>query len=237
LINDFRSKSHDADSAALDEEGRGEMLDVIDEETDRLNRFVEGLVEMARIEAGEMHLRRRWGSVKEIVAAALERAAPRTRLHNVSVRVEEGLPAVRVDAKAVAEVVYTLLDNAAKYSLVGTPINVVVEGAGEGCVEDEGTGVPAELRARVFDKFFRAMRDGDAGTHQPSGTGMGLAIAKGIVEAHGGLIHIEDGPGARGSRVVVTLPVGDEEDSATEGEGVPGADEEDGREAAHTHRR
>ena len=79
-------------------------------------------------------------------------------------------------------------------------------------VEDEGRGVPAELRERVFDKFFRAMRDGDTGT-QPSGTGMGLAIARGIVEAHGGHIWIEDAGSGQGARVALTLPFGDEDDT------------------------
>ena len=228
LLEDFRAGAHVAESVALDEEGRAEMLEVIDEETDRLNLFIEGLVELARIEAGEMRLRRRWGSVEEIVAAAAERAAPRTRAHEVSVRIEEGLPAVRLDARAVAEVLYTLLDNAAKYAPAGTQIKVAAVAAGGGrvrlSVEDEGEGVPPGLRERVFDKFFRAMRDGDSGTPKPSGTGMGLAIAKGLVEAHGGRVHIEDGTAGRGCRVVVTLPVGDEEDV-------------DERQAANTDRR
>src|SRR5437588_6906466 len=239
LIDDFRSKMRGRESAALDEEGRGEMLEVIDEETDRLNRFIEGLVEMARIEAGEIHLRRRWGSVEEIVAAALERAAPLTRGHEVLARMDEGLPAVRVDARAVTEVVYTLLDNAAKYSPAETRIEVRAESTGDGLirlsVEDEGPGIPPELRERVFDKFFRAMRDGDAGARQPSGTGMGLAIARGIVEAHGGRIWIEEAPGARGCRVVVALPVGDEEETAIE-EGQGLSVREDERQAAHTGR-
>ncbi|HVF68593.1 MAG TPA: DUF4118 domain-containing protein [Pyrinomonadaceae bacterium] len=227
----------EGESAALDAEGRREMLEVIDEETDRLNRFVESLVEMARIEAGEMRLRQRWGSIEEIVSAALERAAPLTRGHEVLVEMDEGLPAVRVDARAMAEVLYTLLDNAAKYSRAGTRIGVLAVGAGDGnvrlCVEDEGPGVAHELRERVFDKFFRAMRDGDAGAPNPTGTGLGLAIAKGIVEAHGGRIHIEDTRGGRGSRVVVTLPVGEDEVKAFEG--VRGLREGfDERQAAHT---
>lgn len=238
LLEETRPEVGD-DAAALDAEGRREMLEVIDEETDRLNRFVEGLVEMARIEAGEMRLRQRWGSVEEVVSAALERAAPLTRGHEVLVEMDQGLPAVRVDARAMAEVLYTLLDNAAKYSNAGTRIGVFAERAGGGavrlCVEDEGPGVAPELRERVFDKFFRAMRDGDAGAPKPSGTGLGLAIAKGIVEAHGGRVHIEDTRGGgRGSRVVVTLPVG--EDEVKKGfEGVrelrAGSDE---RQAAHT---
>jgi two-component system sensor histidine kinase KdpD len=205
----------DEEPGTLDAEGRREMLEVIDEETDRLNRFIEGLVELARIEAGEMHLRRRWGSIEEIITMTLERAASLTSEHQIEVRLDDELPTVRVDDRAVAEVVYTLVDNAAKYSPAGTKINVRAQSTdGQSVrlsVEDEGPGIPLELRERVFDKFFRAMRDGDSGTHQPSGTGMGLAIAKGIVEAHGGRIWIEDNQDGRGSRVVVTLPIGDEE--------------------------
>ncbi|MDT5263358.1 MAG: hypothetical protein QOC61_2362 [Acidobacteriota bacterium] len=212
---------------ALDAEGRREMLEVIDEETDRLNRFVEGLVELARIEAGEMHLRLRWQPVEEIVAAALERAAPLVREHPVEVSLEEGLPVAHVDARAVAEVVYTLVDNAAKYSSAGAAIRVSAENAGGQTirltVEDEGSGIPSALRERVFDKFFRAMRDGDAGARkQPTGTGMGLAIARGIVEAHGGRIWIEGGREGRGCRVVVALPVGDEKEPFTSASLEPG---------------
>jgi two-component system sensor histidine kinase KdpD len=236
LLEEAAPEGDEEEAAALDAEGRRDMLEVIDEETDRLNRFVEGLVEMARIEAGEMRLRQRWGSIEEIVSAALERAAPLTRGHEVRARMGEGLPAVRLDARAVAEVVYTLLDNAAKYSPAGTRIGVYAESAGDGTVrlgvEDEGPGIPPELHERVFDKFFRAMRDGDAGAPKPSGTGMGLAIAKGIVEAHGGRIRVEEGPSGRGSRVVVTLPVGDEEEAAV-GAGKLGVDFDE-REATDT---
>jgi two-component system sensor histidine kinase KdpD len=82
-------------------------------------------------------------------------------------------------------------------------------------VEDEGTGIPVHLRKRVFDKFFRAIRDGDVGTNEPSGTGMGLAIAKGIIEAHGGDIWIEPVSDRGGTRVVFTLPVGDDDAEPT----------------------
>ncbi|MEK6322049.1 MAG: DUF4118 domain-containing protein [Acidobacteriota bacterium] len=214
LLDELRGRA--GDTATLDAEGRRDMLEVIDEEADRLNRFVEGLVELARIEAGELELRRRWGTVDEIVMTALERAEPLTRGHTVAVTIEKDLPVVRVDAKAVAQVIYTLVDNAAKYSPAGTGIKVTA-GKAEGemvrlTVEDEGLGVPAELRERVFDKFFRAMRDGDTGT-QPPGTGMGLAIARGIVEAHGGRIWIEGASAGRGMLVALTLPPGDEDET------------------------
>jgi two-component system sensor histidine kinase KdpD len=220
LLDDLPAGTDEARSMTLDAEGRREMLEVIDEETDRLNRFIEGLMELARIEAGEMHLRRRWGSIEEIITTALERAAPLTREHRMRISLDEELPTVRVDARAVAEVVYTLVDNAAKYSPAGTTINVGAKHTNGGTiqlsVEDRGSGIPPESRERVFDKFFRAMRDGDSGTHQPAGTGMGLAIAKGIVEAHGGRIWIEDARAGEGSRVLVTLPIGEEDETVNE---------------------
>jgi two-component system sensor histidine kinase KdpD len=213
LLEEMKKRgADDRDSMKLDPEGRREMLEIIDEEADRLNRFIEGLMEMARIEAGEMQLRRQWGSIEEIINAALKRATPLTRHHRVEVRLDDELPAVRVDERGVAEVVYTLVDNAAKYSPPGTVIRVAATGGSEGAVtlrvEDEGPGIPVELRERVFDKFFRAIRDGDSAVAKPSGTGMGLAIAKGIVEAHGGHISI-DGRGNHGTSVTVILPTGD----------------------------
>lgn len=215
LIDEARGRTEEDYPVALDSESRLEMLEVIDEESDRLNRFIGGLIELAQIEAGELRLRRRWGAVDEIVSAALMRAEPVTRRHSVKLDIEKELPVVRVDERAVSEVVYTLIDNAAKYSPAGSNIRVIAERAGEGmiqmAVEDEGEGIRPELRERVFDKFFRATRDGDISTHQPSGTGMGLAIAKGIVEAHDGRIWIEPGAGGKGTRVVFTLPIGDEE--------------------------
>ena len=214
LLDEVRGRSNEA-PVTLDAESKIEMMEVIDEESDRLSRFINGLIELARIEAGELHLRRRWGAVEEIISTALDRAEPITRQHHVEVDIERELPGVRVDESAVSEVVYTLIDNAAKYSAKGSTIRIVARPAGDELiqmsVEDEGRGIPVDLRERVFDKFFRATRDGDVSTQQPSGTGMGLAIAKGIIEAHDGKIWIESGAGGKGTRVVFTLPIGDEE--------------------------
>jgi len=214
LLDEARGRSNGEKSVALDPESKIEMMEVIDEESDRLNRFIGGLIDLARIEAGDLQLRRRWGAVEEIISTALSRAQPITRGHRIELDIEKELPVVRVDERAVSEVVYTLIDNAAKYSPKESPISITAQRAGEGliemAVEDRGRGVPAELRERVFEKFFRATRDGDVKTLEPPGTGMGLAIAKGIVEAHNGDIWIESGS-AGGTRVVFTLPIGDEE--------------------------
>jgi two-component system, OmpR family, sensor histidine kinase KdpD len=199
----------------LDEEGRQEMLEVIDEETDRLNHFIEGMVELARIEAGDLHLRRRWSAVDEIISMALARAESVTQRHRVEVEMGGELPLVRIDARAVAEVIYLLVDNATKYAPPGTRIRIIASRAAaemvQIVVEDEGRGIPPHLRERIFDKFFRATPDYAAALCRPSGLGMGLTIARGIVEAHGGRIWVEDGSGGRGAHLVFTVPIGDED--------------------------
>ncbi|HET9478245.1 MAG TPA: ATP-binding protein, partial [Pyrinomonadaceae bacterium] len=136
--------------------------------------------------------------------------------HRVQINSETESHLVRVDANAVSEVIYTLVDNAAKYSPPGSTIRIDAQRGHDGmvtlAVEDQGSGIPVEMRERVFDKFFRATRNGDVSTHQPSGTGMGLAIAKGIVEAHEGKIWIENARNGKGTRIAFTLPIGDEEE-------------------------
>jgi K+-sensing histidine kinase KdpD len=221
LLDEVRGRRPEEDQpVALDKESRLEMLEVIDEESDRLNRFIAGLIELARIEAGELDLRRRWGTVEEIISTALVRAEFITKHQEVVVSVETELPVARVDERAISEVVYTLLDNAAKYSPAGTRIFIKASRGNDSTimmsVEDSGDGIGVDLRERVFDKFFRATRDGDISTQQPSGTGMGLAIARGIVEAHDGKIWIESGTDGNGTRVLFTLPIGDGESGISE---------------------
>lgn len=216
LLADLYATEHRR-APELDNEGRKEMLEVIDEETDRLDRFVEGLTKLARIQSGEMHLHRQWSSLEEIISAALQRAEPRTRNYQLEVWIETELPAIKVDDHAISEVIYTLVDNAAKYSPTGSTIRVRAmpqDGSIVLSVEDSGPGIPADMRERVFEKFFRAMRDGDVGDRRVSGTGMGLAIARGIVEAHSGKIWIEDRPDHAGANFLVSLPVGEREEEA-----------------------
>jgi K+-sensing histidine kinase KdpD len=224
LIDEARGQTEENQLITLDAESRSEMLEIIDQESDRLNRFISDLIDLARIEAGELRLRRRWGAVDEIISTALARAKPLTTNHKVHINTGKELPVVRVDANAVSEVVYTLVDNAAKYSPPGSSIVIYAQRGPEGmvtmAVEDQGMGIERDLRERVFDKFFRATRDGDVTTQQPSGTGMGLAIAKGIVEAHEGKIWIESGKNGRGTRIVFTLPIGDD-DAQNNGTIVP----------------
>lgn len=216
LLDEARGSKDGSQPVVLDAESRLDMMEVIDQESDRLNRFIGDLIELARIEAGELQLRPRWAAVDEIISTTLTRAEPLTAQHKIEVELEKDLPLVRVDNRAVSEVVYSLIDNAAKYSPAASTIRIIASRGDDMvhvAIEDMGQGIPANLRKRVFDKFFRAMRDGDITTRQPAGTGMGLAIAKGIVEAHGGRIWIEPGREGKGTRVCFTLPIGDEEAS------------------------
>lgn len=189
------------------------MLKVITHGADRLDRFVEGIVDLARIETGDMQLYRNWGAVEDIIEAALAQAEPLTREHQIRVSVEDELPVVRVDARAVTEVIYTLIDNASKYAPIETIITIearrVADDIVEIAVEDQGPGIPMRLREKVFERLYRVTGNGATGS--PSGIGMGLAIAKGIVEAHGGRIWIEGATSGHGARIVFTVPVGDED--------------------------
>ncbi len=171
----------------LDGGGRAEFLSIIDEETDRLNGFIQSMVELARVEAGSAKGSGSLSSVEEIVTIALVRAEQFLAGHSVVVNMEKEIPLIRVDARAIAEVVYNLIENAAKYSPTGTTVTITAASHGDQVlisVADEGKGIPAEMRERVFEKFVR-LEGTPAG-----GLGLGLAIARGIVEAQNGTIEI-----------------------------------------------
>jgi two-component system sensor histidine kinase KdpD len=210
MLDDLYATERDNTEQVLDKDARKEMLQVIDEEADRLDRFVEGLTKLARIDAGDMRLQLQPAAIEEMAAAALKRAEPRTRTHRLEVWIED-LPLVTVDEHAISEAIYTLIDNAAKYSPPDSPITVrAIQKEDQVIaisVEDRGPGIRAEVRDRVFEKFFRAMRDGDVSDRPVSGSGMGLAIAHGIVAAHHGRIWVEDAEGGTGARFVIELPV------------------------------
>jgi K+-sensing histidine kinase KdpD len=181
-----------------------ELFEVIEEESDRLNHFIQGMMDLAKLQAGEVTLASRNIAPEEMVEDALLRAGPLLEGHPVEVAIASGLPSPRVDPRLISQVIFTLLENAAKYSGASTKITVSVRQKENNicfAVDDEGPGIPSELRGKVFDKFFRA-------GSQP-GLGMGLAIARGIVQAHGGKIWIEDGPERRGTSVQFMVPLND----------------------------
>jgi len=204
----------DQNEKILDEGERKEFLEIINEENDRLNEFIEGIVGIAQIEANALHLRKSWSAVEEIINTALNRARMRLDSFHVSVMVEEDLPSIFADANSVSEVLFTLLDNAAKYSPKNSTIRITARrtaaAAIEIGVEDEGCGIPEEMREKVFAKFFRAGKE-DIHTTGGGGLGLGLAIARGIIESQGGKIWIEDASEGFVTRIAFQIPIGDEE--------------------------
>lgn len=201
----------------LDSEARTEFLEIINEETDRLNNFIGGMVNLARIQAGDLHLRKSWTPVDDIVRNAVDRFGRRFSAVRLILDIEEESPAVFVDADSITAVLYSIVDNAAKYSPENASIRVAVKRVAdemiEFSVEDHGPGIDISVRERVFDKFFRAAEDDIHST--ASGLGLGLAIARGIVETQGGSIWITDGHDGYVTCVTFKIPIGDDEDAET----------------------
>lgn len=176
--------------AGLDDQGRRELLTVIDEETDRLNRLVGQAAEMAQLDSGMFKLDLQPHSISDALEPSLQDAKGSLENHPVDVVASYGkLPKVRIDVQRIREVLMHLLENAGKYSDPGVPIKVtseVKDGRLVTSVADRGPGIDSFEQSLIFEKFYR-------GQHQrytAPGTGMGLAIAKVIVEAHGGTIGV-----------------------------------------------
>lgn len=211
----------DSDKTDLDDGSRREFLEIIDEETDRLNDFIEGMLGIAKVEAGAVDVRNTTSSVEEIVGNAVDRARIRLGDHILEMAVPPQIPPVILDAASVSQVVFTLLDNAAKYSPSGSRIRLSAHLTPASklriVVEDQGEGIPSVDRERVFDKFFR-LGESDLQT-TASGLGLGLTIARGMIESQGGRIWIEDGSRDFVTRVVCELPTGS---AAQEKQGASG---------------
>ncbi len=190
-------------AVVLDRAARLDMLENAREETARLNRLVENLLDITRLETGNIKMRLEPGDLQDVIGAALAHLDEQFKDHPVSVNMEEGMPLIPMDFVLMEQVIVNLLDNAAKYSPPGAPIEISVACQnGEALIRiaDRGPGIPSQELEQVFTKFHRVKRHG-----QVKGVGLGLSICKGIVEAHRGRIWAENRPGG-GSVFSVTLP-------------------------------
>jgi two-component system sensor histidine kinase KdpD len=189
----------------LDGDQRDEMMEVIEEEAGRLNRLVGQAMEMADLDAHDIKLDIRPHTMREAVDLAIEATQPQVRNHPIDIRLPESLPMVEMDLERIAKVLHHLIENAAKYSEEGSPIFISAEiahGQLLTSIADRGVGVDDFERMMIFDKFYR----GQGQRYRVQGTGMGLAIAKAIVEAHGGSIEVTSQPG-QGSVFSFYLPL------------------------------
>ena len=181
-----------------------ELATVINEESDRLNRLVSEAGEVAQLDGRQVELHREPHSMREAVQMALQKLKSTLDKHPIDVTISEDLPEIDIDIDRVVEVLVQLLDNAAKYSPPESPIHISAELQGNNLVvsiADHGPGIDDFEQAMIFEKFYR----GKSQRISVQGTGMGLAIARAIVELHGGTIGLTSQLG-RGSVFYFSLP-------------------------------
>ncbi|OYX14594.1 MAG: two-component sensor histidine kinase [Rhizobiales bacterium 32-66-8] len=192
-------------------EQRRDLLSQVREEAEHLDGMVRNLLSMTRLEAGALDLRRDWVDVSEIINQSVAAARRRGATQRFSVRLAPDLPLIYADPILLHQALSNVVGNAVIYA--GPAANVELSAEQEGgrvilSVRDDGPGIPAALLDHVFEKFVRAGRDGADGGE---GAGLGLAIAQGIIEAHGGTVRAESPPPdhSRGTRIVFRLPIGE----------------------------
>ena len=189
------------------EERRMQYYELLAHETERLHRMVESLLSFGRIDAGAYAFKLERADVDDVVQGIVQefRREPVAGDHQLVCEVEEGLPSIRADREALSRALWNLLENAGKYSKAGTAIRVFARRQGDSVlvgVGDQGAGIPFGEREKIFEKFVRGAEAKRAGVR---GVGIGLALVKRIVEAHGGSIRVDSEPG-RGSTFTLVLP-------------------------------
>lgn len=195
------------DDLATDPATRHELLETVRDEARRMARLVSNLLEMVRVESGSLQVQREWQALEEIVGVALLRCEPFLGGMAVTTKLPADLPMLRVDGLLLEQVFVNLLENASRYAMAGGEVQIGARQLGaelEVVVEDRGPGVAAGEEEVIFEKFARG------GHATGGGVGLGLAICRGIVTAHGGRIRAERREGG-GLRMVITLPLPSEQ--------------------------
>jgi two-component system sensor histidine kinase KdpD len=191
---------------AIPLEDRRELLEGTRDEAERLDRYIQNLLDMTRLGHGALKLARDWVSPGDIVGSALGRLRAVLAPLQVRIDVPSELPLLYVHAALIEQALVNVLENAARFSPAQGHLHVSA-GVSDNqlffAVADEGPGIPEDERAKIFDMFYTAAR-GDRGGQ---GTGLGLAICQGMVGAHGGHISVADGIGGRGTCITLFLPL------------------------------
>ena len=200
-------------SAKLSEDQKADLLTTIIDESERLNRFIANLLDMTRLESGAVAPNAALQDIHEIVGSVLRRAEKILASHQVQLDLASDLPMLELDAVLFEQVLFNLLDNAAKYAPAGTTVTIRTRserGAVSLQIIDEGEGVPAGDIERIFDKFHRAQR----GDQVRAGTGLGLAISRGFIEAMHGTITAANRSDRAGAVLTLRLPVPEQPEQA-----------------------
>jgi len=189
-----------------DDEARRSFALSIESEADRLNRLVANLLDMSRIESGALKPEKEWYPIDELIHDVLGRMQPVLEGRTIHTDLPDDLPPVKLDYLQIDQVLTNLIENALRYTPAGSPIEIGVQAIGDRMIisiADHGPGIPAADRERVFDKFYRVM---ETQTARTIGSGLGLAVSRGLVEAHGGRIWVENRKGG-GAIFRFTLPL------------------------------
>jgi two-component system sensor histidine kinase KdpD len=190
----------------LDEKEQDELIATIQDESERLNRFINNLLDMTRLESGAISVRAEATDLTDVIGSALRRASKVLSTHRVKVDMMPELPMPSLDGVLLEQVIFNLLDNAAKYAPGNSEVCVKASSNGGVVrveVTDEGDGIPPGDLERIFDKFYRVQ----AADRRRAGTGLGLAICRGFIEAMGGTITAGNRTDKSGAVFTVTLPV------------------------------
>jgi signal transduction histidine kinase len=181
-----------------------QSLAVIEDEADRLATLIDDLLDASRLQAGALRLKRSDLALDQLVASAAERFQTQSERHRFVVQFPPSFPVVIADEDRIAQVVNNLISNAVKYSPEGGTITISGRTRTDDilvCISDEGPGISRQDAPYVFDRFYRAS---DA-ARTTKGTGLGLYLAKAVVEAHGGQIWVDEGS-AKGACICFSLP-------------------------------
>jgi two-component system, OmpR family, sensor histidine kinase KdpD len=193
------------ETASEEDQQQREMLQAVVDESSRLSRLVDNLLDMARLDSGSVVPNRQWHVFEELVGSALGSLKRELKRHRVQVQIPRDLPLVHVDGVLMEQVLVNLLENASRYTPGGTKIDISAQQHGnrvEIHVADDGPGLPPGSESKIFDKFFRGTTIAADGRR---GVGLGLTICQAILQAHGGRITAANRLQG-GAEFVISLP-------------------------------
>ena len=190
----------------LDPQDREELMDTILQESRRLDSYIQNLLDMTRLGYGTLKIERDWVSIADIIGSAITRLKRYYSNIQTDIEFSQIAPLIYVHAALVEQALFNILENAARFTPEGEKIRVVIDANDRKCIisiSDKGPGIPGALREKIFDMFY-VIADGDK---KQQGTGMGLAICRGMIGAHGGSVQVIENPGQNGTKIQVELPL------------------------------
>ena len=192
------------ESNSVSSEEKKEFCYVIFDEAQRMSELMNKILDMAKLSTGKLAIHQEWNTLEEIIGGALSRLEKNLVNRNVNINLPENLPLIWVDSVLLEQVIVNLIENAIKYTPISSPIDIFANCSGKFLtltISDYGLGIPHHLEDKIFDKFFRIETE-----NSQNGVGLGLALCRSILEAHGGTIYAKNLTG-KGAAFVINLPL------------------------------